>query len=179
MSDPQRLYKKRFQSLIRRVKGILLKSLQKCNQILTHNLILSQIDSKFSWTPSKILRFRSSHIAHKVAEVTTFQRIFPFFCRRKPCPNDNRCQADLGSTHSLSNSCKILNQKRMVKSQVRKRWSTDSFSFLHITHHPGDKEWYGRLFWMLVWTLILSKTSSQRKTLTLLEILNFQIDLAG
>ena len=71
-SNSQRFYKKGFQYLITREKGILLKSLQSYNQITTPNLILSQIDSIFSSTSSKILLFRSNQIAQKVAVVATF-----------------------------------------------------------------------------------------------------------
>ena len=61
---------------MRRVKGILLKSLQECNQIATHNLILSQVDSTDSCSSSKILLFRFNQMAQNVAAVATFQRAF-------------------------------------------------------------------------------------------------------
>ena len=65
MSDPQRLYKKGFQSLTRREKRILLKSLQSYNQIPTHSLILFQIDSTISSFSSKIRLFCSNQMAQK------------------------------------------------------------------------------------------------------------------
>ena len=83
MSDPQRLYRKGFYSLMIKENGILLKFLQSCNQIATHNLILSQIDPISSSTSSKILLLRSNQIAQKVAVVVTFHRVLPFFVKKK------------------------------------------------------------------------------------------------
>ena len=141
MSGPQKLYKKGFQSLIRREKRILLKSLQFCNQIATQNLILSHKESTFSSLSSKILLFRSNQMAHKVAADTTFHKSFPFLLRKRPCPKLIKFVLNLEITHSLPNSFKMLLQSLIEKSQWRKIWSVVSLFFLHRTRQPGDKEW--------------------------------------
>ena len=117
MSDPQRLYKRGFQSLTRREKGILLKSLQFCNQIATHNLILSHKDSTFASTSSKIRLFRSAQMAQKVAVDTTFHKTFPLLLRQSPRPKQSNSLVDLGITHNLPNSFKIFYQRPREKSQ--------------------------------------------------------------
>ena len=96
--NPQKLYKKGFHSLIRRENWILLKSLQTCNQIATHNLILSEVLSKDSSTSSKILLFRSNQMTQNVTITETFQRIFPLFVREQPWPNDNNSVVEQGIT---------------------------------------------------------------------------------
>ena len=131
---------KMIQSLIRRENGIFLKSLQTCNQIATHILILSQIQSIISSTPPKILLFRSNQIAQKVAITETFQRIFPVLDREKPRPKVSISVLEQGITQCVPNFFKMLDHNLKEKSQCRKRWSLDSLFFLHKTHHPGDRD---------------------------------------
>ena len=121
MSDPQRLYKKGFPSLTKREKGILLKSLQFCNQIATQNLILSHKESKVSSFSTKILLFRSNQMVQKVAAETIFHKSFPLSLRKRPCPKQIKSLLSFGITQSLPNSFKMLFQILREKSQWRKR----------------------------------------------------------
>ena len=111
--NPQRLYKKGFHSRIRRENKILLKSLQTFNQIDTHILILSQVDSKVPTEPLKILLFRSNQIAHRVAEAATFHRIFPFLEMERLWPRLINSEADRGVTQTVPNSFKCWTKVRM------------------------------------------------------------------